>query len=284
MKRYPLNYYDNDLLRHFETLEELKSDIGQNEIYKGCISDSETNDKLTDFFLLDRLGTYRKRFLWLYRRRINVYYPIYKDQLDLWASRKTYEWFYDNVKGEWLTHDGVYKLDEWSKTQLLKEITKNVIDNFTQHTDEQGTSDTTEKGKTRQFAFNYPESNYTGGVIPYDIDSNPSVEFINTQQDAITKNESHTETQDEQDISSKDVNDTKQNENADNSGQHGEASQTNYIEHKSKQGDNINKLLIDLLDELPSTDFFRQFTDKLKPCFQNTYLVDEVLEEEGYPI
>ena len=277
--------YDDDIfLKHFETLEEVKNDIGQEAIYTKCISDSETNEALTDFFLLDRLCAKRDRFLWLYRRRINMYYPIYKDQLDLWAKRKTYEWFYDNVKGEWLTHDGVFKLDEWTKAQLLKDLTRDVLDKFNQNVEAEGTSDSEDNSKARSFNFNYPESNYSGGVIPYDLDNDPSVEFISTQGDSVGKSTNHTETTSSEDTTSKDETNTKENEKQDNSGQHGQATQTNYVEHRSKQGDNINKLLIDLLDELPSTDFFRQFTDKLKPCFQNTYLVDEVMEDEGYCI
>lgn len=310
-------YSDDPSLRHEMTLEELKEKIGQPAVFAGTTVDEETQNQLLDFFLLDRLVAPQKQFLWYWRRRLNLYYPIYKEELEMWAERKTEKWFFDNHKKETKTHDGTFKLDEETKAELQRTIARTVADVFAGTTSGTGkSSGTTERssdstgessdtyangseGKDRNFSFNYPESNYQGGVIPYDLNNNPVVEFISTQGDHLDKSsdthngsgsdERH-DTGDEirsDQYENSGTNDHTNNTTADetdgetSTGTRGQETTTHWEESTDRQGDNLNALVDELITQIPSTNFFKKLTDKLKPCFQHTYLLDEIMEEDG---
>lgn len=313
-------YSDDPMLRHQMTFEELEAKIGREKIFEKTNVDAETQEKLSDFFALDRLCDNEKRFLWFWRRRLAQWYPVYTDELSAWAERKTMAWFFDNYKTEHKEHSGNVKLDETTKTELQRTLqrvfegllkgTEGQTSSSKSQTDTNGTSENSHSGsdkrdssgKDRQFSFDYPESNYQGGVIPYNIDDNPNVEFISTQADKLTKN---TESGSEQ---SSDSGETSGNESNEQSGkldinrQQNDNQTTNDTEHQNgngekqartdetwqedtkRQGDNINKLLDELLATIQNTDFFHRFTKRLRPCFQTSVLVDEIYEEDGYEI
>lgn len=276
-----LHYYDNPYTRHEETYEELISDVGQETIYHDIITDAATRNCLDDYFALDRLCAPRKKFIWLYRRRLREAYPVYKDQMDMWATRVTLGWFKDNGKlNKTITAENIQTIgNEVSKA--IGTVDTTVKDNYNSSVDSTTTSKDTSNGKQRGFAFNYPESNYSGGVIPYDIDNNPSVEFINTQSDSISKSTTESETisnvtTDSTDTTVTDT-DTTDNTNTDTTG----STDRDVVTTFEYTGTDISALADQILAQLPITDFFKQFTNKLKTCFQGIYLVDEQLEEEG---
>lgn len=354
-----LNYNDYKLLRHRKTLAEEVNARGYNAIFAGTDVDAETQTALVSYFSQDRLNAPFTKWQWLFSRNLNTYYPIYKDQLDAWTERKTYTWFYDNVKRETLESTKNTDLDETTSNQIAKtlaEIVQNTINETavtdrdnTKHStyagkvedsgsqnrtgsysneDENNTNETTtgthqdtsaENGKAREFGFNYPESNYQGGVIPYDLTNNPSVEFINNQGDRITKLDktssgttggtkgvtsdgsasgNSTENASDQRITNNSItqdgtdntDETKttnrtDNRNAstnDNTTENGTKAtdiQETINEIKTHQGDNLNKLADDLINQIPTTNFFKQFTAVLYKNFQQCYLVDEIIEE-----
>lgn len=316
----PFNYYDDPFLKHEPTLEELVDKIGQPAVFAGTDVDTLTQNSLVDFFLLDRLCDAQKRFLWHWRRNLNLYYPIYKQELDMWAERRAEKWFFDNFKNETRQHDGTFKLDEETRVELMRELSRAINDIFASKTHGEGnssgkTGSTTDSngsgsdtynngsdGKRRQFSFNYPESNYTGGVIPYDLNSNPNVEFISTQGDGLDKstdthngsdeNEAHSETDgtrsDEytQNGTTDNTSDQKTAESAEEttSGTRGQETATHWIETLNRQGDNLNALATELIAQIPETNFWKKFTSHLKCCFQQTYLVDELLEEDDIDV
>lgn len=295
--------------------KDLVEKLGDTEVYRGTGVDVATQASLDEYFKYDFLCDTEERFLWLWRRALLEAYPVYIDQMEAWKRRKTYDWYFDNTKDKTVTHDGTFKLDEDTKAELLRDINralsdvaKTILDTDTTDTrDASGTShtDTDENtngtsqdtGKNRQFAFNYPESNYTGGVIPYDIDNNPSVEFISTQADGVNKsNNQHEDTSTASedgkttstekakgtvdtttDYTDKQDETTKQTENQ--TASHGQETATHWTEATTYKGDSLNALARELIDLLPATDFFAQFVGKLKKCFMNDFLFDEV--EEG---
>lgn len=313
-------YSDDPMLRHRMTYGELEEKIGREKIFEKTGVDAETQEKLRLFFELDRLCDSEKRFLWLWRRRLLQWYPVYKDELTVWTERKTKEWFFDNYKMEHKEHGGTVKLDEATKTELTRVLsrvfegilhgTEGQVSTSNAKTTADGTSSGNHagdnskdgNGKDRQFSFNYPESNYQGGVIPYDLDNDPSVEFISTQGDRISKNheEGHDESEDTGTTSEKgtaeqtgkvdtkrDQNDnqtTNDNETQNGNGEKKALTEENWQEDTRRQGDNINKLLDELLDTIGNTDFFKRFTKRLQPCFQASVLVDEIYEEDGYEV
>ena len=314
MTMWIYDYAKDPLLSHEMTMEELVTKIGQPAVFAGTEVDDATQSSLIDFFLLDRLCDKEKRFLWLWRRRLNLYYPIYKEQLEMWEERRAEKWFFDNFKEETTQHDGTFKLDENTKVELMRELERKFADIFSSKTTGTGTSDGTTahtgdtnstgtensedngNSKNRSFAFNYPESNYQGGVIPYDMDNNPSVEFINTQADALgktdnthsgnTENEGHETADDErhdeykQSGTTDNTDDSMTNEtgNENTTGERGQETETHWTEKVNRQGDNLNALARELIEQIPLTNFFKELTDKLQVCFQSTYLLDELME------
>ena len=334
-----------------EYFRDVVADIGNDAIYINTGVDSSTQNALDEYFAMDRLCDRRERFLWLWRRALNEAYPVYADQMEMWKERKAYKWYYDNQKDNVKTHDGTFKLDENTKAELIKaintkldEIGKSVTDTdrtgnsqttgethgtsentSTGHSTATGeshnenesttTGNSTDTGKQRNFAFAYPESNYSGGVIPYDIDNNPSVEFISTQGDAISKTHNeHTDTTEgaEDGTTSSEENSTdtsngktsgtsagseENQENIDSTtdttrnatgstneednsiSTKGQETATHWEETTTYKGDSLTAIARELLEELPATDFFSKFVAKLKNCFQNDFIFDEI--EEG---
>lgn len=311
-------YHDVPQLKHEQTFEEYLNEHTDSALYSSTAVDDATKTALRDFFLFDRLCDTPDRFAWLYRRSLARFYPIYKDSFDVWEGQKLKGWFFDNSKYKRTEHTGEGTLDEKTKADLTRELTRAIVDVLSGTSSNEGTtkSDTTTKNdsssegadaytdngtnKGRNFSFNYPESNYQGGVIPYDIDNNPSVEFINAQADSLGKdttdhsgtnsNESHTtgstnaagSFQNSGTTSNNNKSDTTENSHDVSTGSRDQDTTTHWIEMHTRQGDNIVSLAREILSELPGTDFFNQFTEKMARCFQHVYLSDEIDEQEGY--
>lgn len=298
-----------------EYFKDLIAEVGSDEVYAGSGVDSATQSQLNLYFAMDRLCDRPERFMWLWRRNLLAAYPVYKDELDMWTERKAYKWYYDNQKNNVKTHDGTFELDENTKAELvraiaskLEEVGKIILD-----TDSRGTSqsqsesesenensskgDSSNSGKERAFSFQYPESNYSGGVIPYDMDSNPSVEFISTQADKLNKgSEQHTDIGNGSESSSTSDDgtttghtnsttdntknqDASSNQNDNETGEKKQNTKTHWEETTTYKGDSLTAIAKELLDELPATNFFETFVNKLKNCFQNAFIFDEI--EEG---
>lgn len=304
--------------RHEMTFEEYLEKYTDKDLYKTTPVDEETKAALADFFSLDRLCETPVRFAWLYRRNLSRFYPIYKDELAMWTDRKTREWFFDLYKTEHREHDGTFTLDEETEAQIARELSRTITDALTGNTTGTGknsgttrrTADTTggttesstDNGndKKRNFSFQYPEANYQGGVIPYNLDNNPSVEFINAQSDSIGKDsnihdgegtsESHTKDdgsssntfENETNVKNDTTNETSEKSGDGSNATRGQQTATHWSEDVNREGSDIIDLANKLIAQLPSTDFFKRFTDKMSRCFQHDYLPDEIDEQEGY--
>lgn len=298
-----------------EYFKDLIAERGNTEVYKGTGVDEATQESLNEYFKYDFLCDTPDRFIWIWHRALLEAYPVYKDQMEQWTERKSYKWYFDNVKDNTKTHDGTFTLDEDTKADLLRTVTRALSDvlhstvdtdttdsrvaNGTTHStsDEDTSGESTDNSKDRQFAFQYPESNYSGGVIPYDLDNNPNVEFISTQADRVLKstNEHSDTTSSTSDGTSKDTEEAKGTSDTitDSTNKQDETTkqtdgqtiardqetETHWTETTTFKGDSINQLAKELLEELPATDFFAQFVAKLKNCFLNSFLFDEI--EEG---
>lgn len=320
MYLFPLDWHawNNPYCMDEEMFCELVERIGNDAIYGTVLTDAATISALNEYFARDRLCDYDKAFIWLYRRAIMRAYPVYKDSMDLWKERLVKGYFWDNQKSISTTTDrDRVKVGDLTKDIIgdvdrrIKEILDgNAVTDFTstRNTDVKTTDDSTTTGtidqtvnsKNRQFAFNYPESNYTGGVIPYDLDNNPSVEFLNTQADGVARENTHTESEsvtNEQGTSDTDENYvSNQKHKTDNTtSKTDDTDSTTNTKQNTKDTDNIDEIVIreytatditDITDkvlaELPITDFFAQFADKLQPCFQRVYLADTNLRERGF--
>lgn len=344
------NWNDVPEFQREEYFKDLVADIGDDAVYANTNVDSPTQNALDTYFALDRLCDRRERFLWLWWRALNSAYPVYADQMEMWKERKAYKWFYDNQKDNTKIHDGTFTLDEDTKSELIKaintkldEIGKSVTDTdktsttnttgethgtsentSTSHAEGTGenhddnesttTGDSQDNGKSRGFNFQYPESNYSGGVIPYDIDNNPVVEFISAQADTITKaTNAHTDATDSSsDGTTASSEDATESSNSETSGtstgtenseentdsatdttrnatgstnetdnavaSKGQETTTHWEETTIYKSDSLTAIANELLAELPATDFFAQFVAKLKNCFQNDFLFDEIME------
>lgn len=311
---YP--YYGNDpMLKHEITFGELVNKLGTAKVYSGTAVDTETQTALNSFFELDRLCDAEKKFLFFWRRRLNLYYPIYKQELEMWAERKTEKWFFDNIKKSSTVHDGTFALDETTKAELKRTVEDVIANTFhsdttgktTGHTDVEhsGQNKTTEESstsgdssdKSRAFNFRYPEANYTGGVIPYDLDNNPNIEFIDSQADSLKKNE-HSDTSNSTVNGTDSYNDSSdstgtstgtvdnktdetrsQTTNQTQTGSTDRDTVTHWTENYTKQGDNLNQLANELIEQLPTTNFFLKLISQLSICFQTIRLEDEEMED-----
>lgn len=273
------NYYEEVTNQdEFFKINPLVKDL-EIDIFDKADIDEVTKDAVKDYFLYDRICINdTDKWQWLFRRRINTYYPIYKDQLDIWANRKTYEWYFDNYKDQTTIHDGEGSLTEAVDIKTQRELERLIKDIFKGNITSTGSSDSEDNTKSRSFAFQYPESNYSGGVIPYDLDNNPNVEFISTQGDSIGKSTNHTDTESETDTSNTDNNTTNETDTTNTDQDRKQNTTTDWKQTVSRQGDNINKLASELLTDVQRTDFFKQFIDKLRPCFQNVFTVEEWLD------
>lgn len=295
-------------MNHEQRFHELSE---KEDIYGTFPIDEETKKALLNFFYFDRLCDRPEKFKWFWKRNLMLYYPIYKNQMDMWKERTVYEWFYDNFKDTVTTHDGQFRMTESDKRNLVDVVDRTIKEIFNGNIDSSGTSDgtinarsnengessnqynDTTNGKSRNFMFNYPESNYQGGVIPYDLSNNPNVEFIDNQSDSINSgSQNHvgsdeftnsanrdTTTHEETSANTKtdNVGDRTENENRtqDTTDTKEQGSETDWVQTVKRQGDNISDIAMKIIEQLPLTDFFKQFTDRMKVCFQNTYLPGE---------
>lgn len=314
---YPFLFpYDTDpILKEEITFSELVAKLGDTEVYKGTAVDLSTQNALDDFFAFDRLCDREKKFLWFWRRRLNLFYPIYQQELEMWKERKAEKWFYDNWKNGTTTHDGTFALDETTKQDLVRQLDTTIKtifgsksmgettgDSKQVHSGEyenasSGESDLTTDEKTRAFAFNYPEANYQGGVIPYDLDNNPNVEFIDTQSDGLRKSTTHEE-HSEQGNGTDSATDTghtegtskgttdsttdttqKTGETQNVTGVRDQDTKTHWTEETRKQQDNLNKLATELIEQLPTTNFFLKLVGNLAVCFETRRLEDDIRED-----
>lgn len=199
----------------------------------------------------------------------------------MWEQRIILGWFKDNDKlNKTVTAEDINTVGKEVRSAIDKidVVAKDVFDG---NTDENQNTNTSSNGKSRDFAFVYPESNYSGGVIPYDLDNNPNVEFISTQADNVNRSSASTEqsgnTKTDSTTDSTSTTNEESSSNADTTGNTDRDVTTTF----TYTGTDISTLADQILAQLPATDFFRQFAEKLQGCFQRVYLVDEQLEEEG---
>lgn len=278
------------------------------DIWEGTGVDDETKSMLHTALDLEVLCDEKlDKWLFYWKRALLFNYPVYKDQAAMWAERKAKEWLFDNYKELTTEHVGAFHLDEATKEEIIEKIGR-VIDatvngkfngntdrtiNTVDHQDSSGdseneyTNNTT--AKSRAFNFSYPEANYTGGVIPYELDDDPDVEFISNQSDSVSRgNEEHSGsehydnaadgTSNTTDRSTTDnTTDTAENRNEsinsekNDDGTRVQDTHETWKEVTNKQGDNINSIVDSLIAQLPMTDFFKQFVDKMLICFKRQY-------------
>lgn len=245
--------------------------------------DNITRDALKVFFSDIVIGDTPVRFQSMFRRAIMLYYPVYRDQIAVWAERTAKNWLYDNVRNYKLTHEGTATLDAKTidaissdATMIGKAISKGQIDVFSTSST---TSDTSENGKDRTFSFAYPESNYQGGIIPYDLENDPVVEFIDTQADNVSMKDTHveTETEDETQTRNERQDDTTDTETrkTDQTNTVDQDTTNKWTESKEYDGDTLNKLTAELIEQIPMTDYFYQFTCKMFGCFEFFRISDD---------
>lgn len=276
--------------------------------FSGVDIDAATKLQLSEYFSFDRISdTSEAKWKWLFKRRLNMLLPIYEQQLSMWKEYRAEEWFYDKIKVNEKKHDEWTNLTETQKQTLIRTLNE-TIDRTAKETyensqnltgkDTTGQTDKTtstssgtfdENTKDRQFNFQYPESNYTGGVIPYDINSNPSVEFISTQGDRIGLDHQTSNSESDTDYSSDVTKDTTQDvtenstkNNTDNETRdESQNDDTNfgrdqkvtsgYTDHYDYDGSNIIDLAQKLIDLLPQANFFKELVDGLYDLFNHTW-------------
>lgn len=223
----------------------------------------ETQDKtlISDYFEREYIGTSDiSDWLWLWKRRILKWYPLYLDEKNAWLERKGYKWLWDNQVTRKLTHD-----EEGTRNYNLAADSKTVMDSDT-------TTSSTDTGssndKNRSFAFAYPESNYSGGVVPYDLNNDPSVEFISTQGDTMSK-ENHEDEHSGRSNTDMTSDTTKTDKyTSDNT--------RDYIDTWDARGNDLADILPKIMAGIEASDYFNRFTNKLKPLFLNILLTDEL--------
>jgi hypothetical protein len=294
------------------TFKELIGSRGADVVFKGTGVDAETIATLTDYFELEKLGADADTFIWTWRRALLRSYPVYKSYKDMWTEKLSYKWFYDNQYTNKRIYSGTVDI-----TAAMQGELKRALDSIISGTGESSTSgknestrdatgsnkgESTSSGtetsagntKTRDFAFMYPESNYSGGTIPYDLDDDPSVEFISTQQDKL--NRDNRESSDSR--TSSDTGETTSKETATGTAESTakssdtqttdtditdttsenktQGTKTAWTETDESKGADITELARKILDLLPSTNFFAVFADSLQCCFLNVMYFDEV--------
>lgn len=281
--------------------------------------DELTKVALVEHFLYSRICSLNvERWRWMFKRNMRLYYPMYQQELSMWEEYRKLEWFYDKEKVNQKLHEEISTVDETTKDVLdLTDVTNRTQDTAgsgdssgtgesSSHQDESGTShsddttDTTVTGKSRAFSFNYPEANYQAGVIPYDLDNNPDVEFISTQGDTVNKSDTHTTGQSdsrysgEQDnTSNSSYNDrwsstgnlTGKDDKKTDSTKDGKRDSTNtlyYHDRYDYDGNNIVDLADKLNELLQATNFWKRFVDRMEICFDMTFDDGRVWEDRRY--
>ena len=236
--------------------------VEKHNIWDGLdIVEQSDRTLLEEYFEREYIGTSDEAdWLWLWKRRVLKWYPLYLDEKNAWLERKDYKWFWDNQTTRKLTHDEEgtrnYKLDATSKTTMDSDTTTTSTDT--------GSSD----DKSRGFSFAYPESNYSGGVIPYDLNNDPNVEFISTQGDNVSR-ENH-----EDEHSGKSVTDmTSDTTKADT---YSSDNTRDYVDTWDARGNDLADILPKIMAGIEASDYFNRFINKLKPLFLNILLTDEL--------
>lgn len=294
------------------TFKEVIDEYTAAEVYKDTGVDQVTQDLLTHYFTYSRICVIEpEKFIWFYRRALKTWYPIYKDQLEAWAKYKALGWYRDNDRviiekymGENTEERGI-KEDFLSavKRIMTGETDTNVVGKVTTDT-ESGTkaetvtaqtdaSNDVTNSKDRAFSFAYPESNYQGGIIPYDIENNPDVEFISNQADSISKTTvDHTGeldgTVDYNDTATgksttnqtTDTGQTNSSEGTDDTNSQREidsqlAGKNSYVKETTISGLYAIQIASDLFPLIQTTDFFNQLIQRLRTCFNLTYCEDD---------
>lgn len=292
-------------------LSELISEHGKAWLLEGANIDDKTADMLIDYFLMSRINTHlHDEFQWFFRRNINSWYPVYKQQIEMWAELMAKGWYFDNEKTTKKVHKGtaneqieglnetVRKLKRIIEDILNSSTDTNLSDKATSRTTSErstqggDTSTDTTNSKDRAFSFRFPESNYTGGNIPYDLDNNPSVEFINSQGDTNRRStvqhvgeydedqqatENGNSTDDwEQSTIRDDKRDNNQNDDETTTVTTGQSkdSQNEYEETSDFDGDPLYLIAEKWVELLPTTNYFQQFMDNMSKCFNNFYYED----------
>ncbi len=124
--------------------------------------DQDDKDAITEYFRYSWLSIpineekdYKKWRQWL-SRELAKYYPKYKNDKDILKARFAKEIFHER--------------------------TYNTVGNNSSNSNNSSSTDSSTLN--RALNYQYPESNYQDGVLPYDLDSVPNVEFISSQTDA----------------------------------------------------------------------------------------------------
>lgn len=282
-------------------------------IFENTGVDDITQSALYNFFELDRLCCHSAiKWRWMWRRNLALYYPIYKQELEMWSEYRSLEWLYDKDKVNQKLHTEISKTGEVTKEVEKEERTgsrtqdttgrgeSSGTGSSTSHQDGNGTSNSSDDtttdttGKERAFSFNYPEANYQGGVIPYDIENNPSVEFISNQADRINKSNTVTHTEGtsgyENESNGKDTSEysdnwessgsldegTKSNTDATKDGTRDSKNELIYHDRYDYDGNNIVDLADKIINMLPNANFFKKFVDKMSICFSQNYDTDRI--------
>lgn len=317
-RRSILGYPCSPWEEHMMTFKEYIEKFGDEELYDYTEVDEVTKRNLLNYFQIEEICAKPEIFAQLYNRSIMLYYPIYEDQMNFWMERKKLEWLHDLVDKETKQHYGEFHMDEASIRDFGRNLTRTINETldgtsntnttFTgkadrkgnSTTDADGSSSNSHEGKGRVFRFNYPESNYQAGVIPYDLDNNPNAEFIDTQQDSVDR---YSESREYNDHSETDSTDTTETNNSGTSDT--DTTSDRDISHeegiKDKEGKNGNrdtndhyfdtwihdrgdleKIAMAILDELPRTNFFEQFVNKMSICFRHIYFSGDIWEDMGW--
>lgn len=301
-----------DPMKEGELFINYYEDVGEDELFQNTEVDKTTRLALMNYFRFHELVTHRRMFQVFWENALNKYYPMYRDEIEMWKDRKMREWFFDVEKQDRKEHEGTFHLSEDVVSHVVEELRRRIDTTGNGQRDFSGKTDTesdrsgnvhimgdesytdTSNEKNRNFSFRNPESNYTGGVIPYDLDDNPSVEFISTQADAVGRRTSeHTgentsdSTERYNDTASetrKDVDKTTTEEHADTTEDRGTGSEgtknqdsvEHWIETIDREADNINKLAQDLIEQIPKTDFWNQFARRLRSVFRTSFTPSQI--------
>lgn len=265
-------------MKHLPTFRQYLDEYGDIDLYDvpTVAVDDITRNALKVFFSDIVIGDTPARFPSMFRRAIMRYYPVYRDQIAVWAERTAKNWLYDNVRNYKLIHEGTATLDAKTidvissdATMIGRAISKGQTDITSTSS---STGDTNESGKDRTFSFTYPESNYQGGVIPYDLENDPIVEFIDTQADNVSRKDTHSETVAENESQTRnerqdDTTDTEQRK-TDQTNTVDQDTTNKWTESKVYDGDTLNKLTAELIEQIPMTDYFNRFTCNMFSCFE----------------
>lgn len=299
-----------------KTLSDVINEHGKDWLFEDSGVDAATIDLICEHFELNfTCDQNDEKFKFYLRRRLRQKYPIYLEQLKAWEHYQDIGYFVDTSSDNKTTYTGkttsLQNTDSVtlsdtntsgeSNTDNTKDTTTHTEGNYTDFSDtseyNMDTTDSETNSKDRVFNFAYPESNYTGGVIPYNIDDNPSVEFIDRQTDSIHKDTTHSESDGNR------QSDTSQNGDSSSDGTVGEkgnsktnttgASETNVNVDITQLGEGTNDYTIeysgkglhyvDVYEKLrrliPTTDFYQQFMYSLRRLFDTYETTDELYND-----